>query len=611
MGEPREAKDGGTEGRDDVMIEEAGRSLKESGTDGVDAVSTAEIPTTEPETSTEPAGEESTEAADAELPVKKRGRFGKILVYIITGFSALLAVVSGLCRFIVILFDIIFSPKARELMPFIGVTRMMFVAGVESLSLPEAKEAMEAAAEVEKLVEHQDELAKGYAARKAFGQTVDYGLSGAMLALLPVLTYLEALTGLHPVIILFLASSVTMLLATVAMFFGPVYGLFHETRVFCVRRAAYRAASIFKLFENVTGIPFLATKSGFTVLDTPPVDAETLEEFKDEMRSQANEIRDKITQLLGGDTSDKVPERAKILLVDMLKNSEQELGDIDFRTVQSDVARDFALIFYELENRYSPWRSNKSMKIFAEMNGLTLREAKRQVREIVHRLNKGDVHPDFLNSVMMTGALRGLISREKEYSEVMEDLALNQTSTSLALGCVQYIKDLHSPEPFYKRIWRKVKSFLIFVFALPIVIVLALLGWLKFMGLQTYAQIRHNPFKRGVSFIRIRFNEIRTVLMLFAYPPEERKKMRIPTPKVTKATWKKIGLYLLKFIFIIPIGLYKLTMLVVGWVKSWFEESEEIKKNRFQHEAARYALAYMFDEAYKRCILEDHLLLQY
>ena len=525
-----------------------------------------------------------------------------IIRFFVAIVSAILALVSSASKLIVVVADAIIPPRARELMPLIAVTRTMFVAISEALAGTEAKDIIEAEKKLQELASKKEEVAQGYAIRKAIGQTIDYGLSGAMLALYPVLTYLRDLTHLDMWIIVLLASSLTMILATIAMFFGPVYGLFLESRKFMVGHGAYAGGYFYKMLENAAGIPFLASKSGFTVLDTPPVDAETLEDFKAEMGEQANEIKNRVMNLVGA-SSTQVPDRTKQLLLDMLSKTEQDLGDIDFRTIREDVARDFALGFYEVEKATFPRKTNESLKIFAEMNGLTLKEAKNALKDINKMVDDGKLDPDFLNSILTTGALRGLISREQEYSEIMGDLELNQVSLSMALGGRQYIKDQFAPTPFFKRIAANITHLFLFIVALPYALLKSLVGWFSYMGRSFKKELRDHPFKRSGQFIKTRYKEINGTL-LFILSGQKKTDIDFKRFKPNRQLPKKILKILLEIIFILPYAAYRLIALIYGRISRLWKESEELKKNRFQQEAAKYALAYMMDEAYRHCILE-------
>ena len=127
-------------------------------------------------------------------------------------------------KLLVWIIDFFIPRKLQELIPIIDVQRTFLVYGAQMLTPPVKKE-LEAAVDTLQTVSGQvEEIAKGYAIRKAVGQSVDYALSFAVLGGLGVAKWLVE-HHISPILIALFASSATVIIATLAGFFGPVYEL--------------------------------------------------------------------------------------------------------------------------------------------------------------------------------------------------------------------------------------------------------------------------------------------------------------------------------------------------------------------------------------------------
>ena len=540
-----------------------------------------------------------------------------LLTIVVAIATAILVIVSIAARLIVIILDIIFMPRIREeTLPWFGVQRNFFYYCSTFFASEKSLEVQQAASELEDLIGERDALVEGYAIRKTVGQTIDYVANIIFFAVLALfiggdtfgngLSELSDRTGIPSWLVIYMLASLTSILALISMIFGPFYGLFNESKKFCLRKGAYRAAKIYARLEGIVSIPLFFTNSGFTLLDIPPVSPETYGHFKEDFANQVGEVKERLTELVGNDPS-KIPGDAQNLIRNILEGTEKDLGELDLRDIQVGVARDFSLLFYNVEESVLFSGKKEGLKIFAEMNNLSIEDAEDVVREIVSKVESEDIPLDFLNSVLITGALIGISDREEKYLEVLEDLEINQVSVALALGALQYIKDFYSTHAWYIELFEIIRSLFYFFIAIPYVILSAVITWIVYMIRYTLWQVTKSPIRRFVNFIDTRSVDIHDKIweilhMLYAIIKE--KRVRESLAKVL-AIAKEIMVPIIKIPYYLLVALKSLGKAVMRKLGRGNKEANS--ENQFKKDIAIYSLGYMLDQAYQRCILETPL----
>ncbi len=523
-----------------------------------------------------------------------------------------LLIAAVVCRFLVVLIDFFVPKKLQELIPIIDVQRTFLLYASQLLAPPEKKQLEQAVNELQEVTGQVEEIAKGYAVRKAVGQSVDYALSFAVLGGLGVARWLIQ-HNIDPILIAIFASSATVIIATLAGFFGPIYELAHQSKTICLEHGAYRGASIYRKLEQIFGVPFMVAKSSFIVLDTPPVDHETLEDFKEEISSQLSEAQRTLKSLLGRDDAD-IPEATKQLVANLLENTENELKTLNYENLRDDVSREFAMLYFEQEFAIRPWKRKRALKAFAKQMGLSIKEAEDLLRLFSFKLQYGQVDSDFVQSILISGAAKGIIEKEQEYHEVFEDVEMNHVAIGLALGGIRFLLDHYTPEPSrIKRMAIGIKHGFVTLFAMPLALAVSFKNWLIHLKNSTSMTFYHLRKGTWLHWTKIRAREIATTLdglpaQIKQTTREFRTKLKA-TQKDEQKSWqlkrkisKGLGLAL-GFIFIIPLGLYRL----IRGIFRFFITTEHDVRKQFQSEVAYAALVKMYIELYNKLSLASHV----
>ncbi|RMG36708.1 MAG: hypothetical protein D6732_07895 [Methanobacteriota archaeon] len=535
------------------------------------------------------------------------GLIGRFLVNILTLPIFLVAIISNL---ILVIYDAVFPPKFQEYVPLLEVNRTFLLALSRLLADPKRLEAEQALSQFSEMASKVDEVAEGYALRKGIGQTVDFALSGVALSLGLIAFFSQERFGEFGPVLIFIFSSATMALSTFAGIFGPPYALAEQAKLFCLRHGNYRGAVIFKAIESVLAIPFISTSAGFLLLDMPPVDQDSLEEFKEEMSEQLNEVAEKLTTLLGREEG-QMPKKAREMISELMGSSEENLSKLDFRNIREEKAREFALQYYQLEFPLRPWKRKKAVKEFAEKYHLTVEEAEFNLMNMSFKIQAGQEDEDLINNLLITAALKAIIMEEQKFSEYFEDLELGQISTGLAFGARQFLKDHYSFREKNERIKLRIKNFFIGIFALPIVLLQDFyayaIGFYKYWVTEFVGTRKRSP----LSFMKLRYQEIRNQLL--ATPQKMREsisKFRNRTPHEKKQRRIQIG-RIVRQIFVALIEFIILPFKVIFKATRWlvlklFGKTTE-KKETFESEIAHVALVSMYDELFQTLMLSSRM----
>jgi len=543
--------------------------------------------------------------------------------FLAKSIAFILVIVASISKLLVWLIDFFIPRKLQELIPIIDVQRTFLLYGSQMLTPPVKKELEEAIENLQSVTGQVEEIAKGYAIRKAIGQSVDYALSFAVLGGLGVARWLVQ-HNISPILIALFASSATVLIATLAGFFGPIYELSKQSKILCLKHGAYRGASMYKKLENIFGVPFMVAKSSFIILDTPPVDNETLEEFKEELSTKLNKVEHSLKSLLGQDDAD-IPETTRQLLEELLQKAEIELKSLNYEQLKTEIAREFAMIYFEQEFSLLPWKRKRALKQFAKKMGLSIRDAETLLRLLSFKLEYGQVDSDFVQSILISGAAKGIIEKEQEYHEMFEDVEMNQVAIGLAIGAIRFLLDHYQPpQPITKRIAKRIKHFFISIFAMPWVLILSIRSWFSHLNKMSKITIFHIKNNTPKKWMAIRYREISTQLEnIFNELPDKfvfwkkednnEKEQVINEEKKKSLRWRVshsiwVGIKLvLAFIFIIPLGILK----IIRWFIRLFITTEDDVRKKFQSEVAHSALVSMYIELYEKLSLGSYITSAY
>lgn len=511
---------------------------------------------------------------------------------------------------ILVIYDAIFPKKFQEYVPLLEVNRTFLLALSRLLADPKRIEAEQALTQFSEMASKVDEVAEGYALRKGIGQTVDFALSGVALSLGLIAFFSQERFGEFGPVLIFIFSSATMALSTFAGIFGPPYALAEQAKLFCLRHGNYRGAVIFKAIESVLAIPFISTSAGFLLLDMPPVDQDSLEDFKEEMSEQLHEVAEKLTTLLGREEG-QMPKKAREMISELMGASEENLSKLDFRNVREEKAREFALQYYQLEFPLRPWKRKKAVKEFAEKYHLTIEEAEFNLMNMSFKIQAGQEDEDLINNLLITAALKAIIMEEQKFSEYFEDLELGQISTGLAFGARQFLKDHYSFRERGERLKLRIKNFFIGFFAVPIVLLQDYysysIGFYKYWVNEFFGIQKRSPF----AFMRLRYFEITQQLSLMPKKMsegirkfrnrthQEKKQRRIQIGRILR----QVAVALVEFI-VLP---FKVIFKSLRWIVLKIFGKKAEKKETFESEIAHVALVSMYDELFKTLMLSARM----
>jgi len=513
-------------------------------------------------------------------------------------------------RTLLSLWDLFFPPRMRELVPYLDVTRELILNISVILSDPKRLEAETALDSLGDISGQMDELTEGYALRKGVGQSIDVGLTIVVFAFLGVLTYLTDI-GIPPQIIALFFASLALAFSTFAGLFGPFYGLAGACKEFSLRYGNYRAASIYKIFENIMSIPFNVASAGFLFLDLPPIDADTLEDFKTEMQEQLDEITGNISALLGRDKR-AIPKKTQKMIVELAGSAENSLNKLDFRNLREETAREFALTYFQHEFSWKPWARKTAVKEFAGQYHFDQQTGEENLKLIGDKIKENQMDEDMVNNIMVSAALRGIVAMEEKYQETLADIELGQTCTGLAFGARQFLKDHYIVQRRYERWAKMIRNFFLGILAIPIVTMISFHNYANRFYDHLVDMIVDNIFLGNTwDTVKLRSREILEQVILL---PEKFQKFR-EKPDKTDAEKKQrnwelrrkfrrlLGMIweVLAFPFIVLFNAIK-------WVIRKFGPDEEKNpRESFEEAVAHTALVAIYDELFKRLVMQTHV----
>jgi hypothetical protein len=511
-----------------------------------------------------------------------------------------------MAQFIVVIIDLMFPPKLQKLVPYIDVTKIMILSFSQIMASPERKETEKALNSLGDVSGMLDEISEGYAMRKSVGQGIDMGLTFIVFISFGVLTVLTE-WGIPPAVIAALFASLGLALSTFAGFFGPFYGLAGACKDFSLRTGNYRGASIYKAIEQIFAIPFMAASAGFLFLDLPPIDQDTLEDFKDDMQEQLTEISDNVSSLLGTDKS-AVPRKTQKLIKNLMNNTTDSISKLDFRQIRLETTRQFALTYYQHEFSWKPWKRKSAVRDFAEQHHYTLLEGEETLQLIGYKIVAGQMQDDMVNNVMVSAALKGIIMMEQKYQELFEDAELGQIATGLAFGGRQFLKDHFVVRERNQIILMTIKNFFLGIFAIPIVLILSFHNYANRTFDVIIEEVSENIIvMRSWDFIKLRFREINTELI--ALPDkmrEKREKKKKDKTKVekTQRNWaiRRKTKRLFSMIWEVVIFPFMIIWNIFKWIYKKFTPSVQLEEA-----VSHAALVAMYNQLYDHLVLQTHV----
>jgi hypothetical protein len=513
---------------------------------------------------------------------------------------------------VVVLFKAFAPKRLQEIIPLLEVTIRLWTQISLLFSDPERLAAEKAIAELEGIGDQVDEVVRGYAIRKGVGQSVDNAISGFALVALGVGAWIAQSD--NPLLFFYLFGTATMALSTFAGVFGPPYALFQLSKSYCLGNGNYRAATFYKQLEAIFALPFISATLGFLILDVPPVDKDTLEDFKDEVGESIYEAREKLTSLLGGNKG-LMTKKTSRLIGELMSKNEQTLASLDFRNIREEKAREFALEYYQKEFSIFPWQRKKVAKEFAQMHNFTLEEAENTLRLISFKITAGQEDEDLVNNIMVTGALKGMIMLESNYKETYADLELGQISTGLAFGARQFLKDHYLIRSREERIKGMFYNIFLFIVAVPWIFAKSFVQystmffdyWVKLMIANRDTNIMKSLVARYLEVNR-ELQKIPGQLRNKFFPkkdPNERVEEIEKEPKTLrfKRIIIRVGRGFIEFV-ILP---FKVIVKVINMIVLKIQGKNIDVRNQMAAELGHAALLSMYNELYVRLVQQSHV----
>lgn len=561
--------------------------------------------------------------------------FSKILIAILTPFlwiaGVILYVAVVLAKFLLYIYELIIPRGLRELVPILNLWRRYLVYASNLFSSQEKIELVKLEEEIEEIQMKEDRINKAYPIQRGVGETYDHLLIIIVIIAVSILLIGSQTTDFNSLVdsiigaffpgfseldtttqwllitaTAVICSTIMGMLSFIATVFGPVYALFHAASLRMIRMGAYSWGSFYQRIENLFSLPYLASKASFSFFEAPPVDASTFEEFKVDLVGDLRNLQNRFTNIISI-SSFSLPEKTKKLYEEFLSSETEDR--LDMTKVEDSLSRVFSLLLWQKETYIFPWRKEPGLATFAQENSMSYKEAKQTLVFITNKLSEEFVSDDFFKSILLNGALKGIIKVEERYKTHISDLEYNQLAFSIALGGHRYILDHFAKEKFIKRFLRKLRNFS-FGFVVPFV---------EF-GMIFYSYGKHivNSFrfmfaknwtKRAGSYLGSKFIEIQkglNSLLLADEPHEELDKQTKQEAKQSLNMIGKIFLFLFKVILALPLSLFyfaKLLYLLIAniWKK---RKPEDRITRKFSKDIAKETMVAMYDEVYERLVLE-------
>ncbi|MCG3215496.1 MAG: hypothetical protein KAS63_02185 [Candidatus Heimdallarchaeota archaeon] len=574
----------------------------------------------------------------------------------IVGIVLYLAVVMS--KFIFLLYETLIPRGLRELVPILNLWRKYLVYISNLFSSQEKIEVIKIEEEFEEIIQKEDRINKAYPLQRGVGETYDHLLIVVVIILASIVLIQSSTTDFNALldavisrvpwfqtlsdrslwlvitVIAMICSTVMGILSFIATVFGPIYALFHRSSLRMVKVGAYRFASYYQKFEDFFSLPYIASKASFSFFDAPPISSETYEEFKIDLIGDLHDLSSRFTNILSLNPK-SLPEKTKSLYKELLSSKIEDR--LDMTQVEDSISRAFALEIWQKETSLMPWKKEPGLATFAERRNISYKEAKQTLEFVTSKLSDKFVSKPFYSSILLTGALKGVLAVENRYKMPLSDLEYNQLAFTLALGAQRYLIDHHAKPRFRKRLRFKLKNLSYGLVVVFVELYNVIINYAKHIWSNFRTNFSRGWSKRAAIFFGSRFTEIQKTLFSFVFPGDEiedieEKKQRNEAIQTLKMLWKAF-LFLFKVILALPMSLYyfaKLFSLIfiniakfclyhISRIKSlkrfqkyltkkkWMIEKEEkVKKKNFEKDLALESMVSMYDEIYSKMVLETY-----
>ncbi|MCK5304880.1 MAG: hypothetical protein KAJ72_06500, partial [Candidatus Heimdallarchaeota archaeon] len=400
-------------------------------------------------------------------------------------------------------------------------------------------------------------------------------------------------------------STVMGMLSTIATIFGPVYAVFHRSSLRMVQMGAYSWGTIYQKLENLFSLPYIASKASFTFFDAPPISEETFKEFREDVMGDFGKITSRISSILSS-SSISLPVQTRELYKELMSTDLEDR--LDMTKITESTSRAFSLLIWQSETAVIPWRKEPGLLGFAEKNKLNYKDAKNTFIFITNKLKEDFVSKTFYDSILLTGALKGVINTETKYGLQMDDLEYSKLSFALALGTQRFILDHFSQNKFRERFKTKIRNVL-FGFIVPVVELTSIfISYFKHIGNSFKMNFSKGWSKKFVRFFYERFREIQTGLRIKAYEDKDEDETDFEEGKEKPRNIFITGLFfILQVILALPLSLFYFAKLFYLIFREIFRKKkpEAVKKKKFEKKIAKESLITMYDEIYSRLVLDS------
>ncbi|MHA1867468.1 MAG: hypothetical protein ACTSXD_05325 [Candidatus Heimdallarchaeaceae archaeon] len=527
--------------------------------------------------------------------------------------SVFFAIISLIGSFILLIYDIFVPRTLRELVPILNMFRKYILIAAELFSGKKSKEVAKVVSELEEIKMREEKMMKNYPIRRGIGEAINLGLHPVIIFAIPTAIWGKNLHQLFegwgiPVSLgILLFGTGLLCISWIATIFGPIYALFHECSIFMLKRGSYRWAEFFQDLENLFALPYYTARSSFSILDAPPISAETLEEFKLDIMDDVGEIKSRIADILSLDAT-QVPERSKQMLQELLIETQQSLGSIDISEIKEVTARQFALLIWNKEGSMFPWRRNEALEEFAEKNNMSVKEAKKTIQLIVKKALEGYTSKDLYFSIMISGALKGIAELEEKYKQFMSDIEYTSTALSLSLGAQQYILDRFTEKLFYKKLLKVIADFFIALFLPYVMLLIVIFRYFKHVITQTIKNIISIKDLKKKRIFKNKVKEIKETLFSSYYSIGDKKfSLKDAFDIDFGEFFKKLGKVIVKIILLVPLLFWSFLKAIYIRIQKLLRRRTEEEKNKrkFEKELATKTLVAMYDELYEKIVLSN------
>ncbi|MHA1415928.1 MAG: hypothetical protein ACTSRR_06660 [Candidatus Heimdallarchaeaceae archaeon] len=527
--------------------------------------------------------------------------------------SVFFAIISLIGSFILLIYDIFVPRTLRELVPILNMFRKYILIAAELFSGKKSKEVAEVVSELEEIKMKEEKIMKNYPIRRGIGEAINLGLHPVIIFAIPTAIWGKNLHQLFeswgiPVSLgILLFGTGLLCISWIATIFGPIYALFHECSIFMLKRGSYRWAEFFQDLENLFALPYYTARSSFSILDAPPISAETLEEFKLDIMDDIGQIKNRIADILSLDAT-QVPERSKQMLQELLIETQQSLGSINISKIKEVTARQFALLIWNKEGSMFPWRRNEALEEFAKKNNMSVKEAKKTIQLIAKKAVEGFTSKDLYFSIMITGALKGIAELEEKYRQFMSDIEYTSTALSLSLGAQQYIIDTFTEKPFYKKLLKVLVDSFIALFLPYIMLLVVIFKYFKHVVGQTIRNIVSIKDLKKKKIFRNKVKEIKETLYSSYHSIGDSKFSLKETFDIDFGEFfKKLGKFFVKVLLLVPLLFWSLIKAIYIRIQKLLRRRTEEEKNKrkFEKELATKTLVAMYEELYEKIVLSN------